>query len=68
MITKQKRILPPSVTAYFPTDADKKVWKRVKHVAKLTGLSESKIASMAIWQGLEAVENNLLKMEVAKRK
>ena len=56
----KKRTNPKSLQVYFPTDLGKKIQKRLDAVAKASGLSVSKVASMAIMAGLETVEANLL--------
>lgn len=55
---KQKRVLPPSVQVYF-TGRDKSLHKKLQAVAKKHGMTESKVAALAIRLGLPLVERNL---------
>lgn len=59
-VTKQNPYVIP-VRAYFPnTDAGRKLVKRIEQVSKLSGISVSRVATLAIRHGLAHVEKSLV--------
>lgn len=58
MITKKNK--PVRVQMYFTSLEARKVWERLENVSKRTGLSVSKVASMAVRFGITEVEDRFL--------
>lgn len=56
----KKRVLPPRVQLYFTDANGKKTLSRIENISKRTGLSVSKVASMAVHFGITEVEDRLL--------
>jgi len=58
-MVNKKRVSPLRVAMYFGKD-NKQVYERLENVSKITGLSLSKVSSMALRYGVRELEERLI--------